>query len=225
MQHRNRAGIAGLTALVAWTGLAQPAEAARLPVTSTKALRVVQEDVPGVSTSVRKVRRDGFLAWAVTITRSDGSVVVGYVDRRSGIVFDWTVQAAPNEPVLDLDGADKSRTPATPPPAVGEPLPSTAEVDQHRQPVAPTAPAAAATTPAPAPSEPTPAPSADHDSDDHAAEPADHASEAPHPEPTSSPHAEHSSDHQDSTPEASDDSHSGDDHHDDDRDGADGDDH
>ena len=178
MTKQSRAGIAVLATMLAWLGIAQPAQAARLPVTSTTALSKIQQEVPGLLTSLRKVKRDGFYAWAVTIKRSDGSVVVGYVDRRSGIVFDWTVQTAPDEPILDLDGPDRSRKAATPPPAIGEPLPPTAAVDTHPQPKPATA--------APAQSEPArptsvaPAPSAsaepetDDDADDDSRDERDH---------------------------------------------------
>lgn len=172
MTKQSRAGIAVLATVLAWLGVAQPAQAARLPVTSTTALGKIQQEVPGLLTSLRKVKRDGFYAWAVTIKRSDGSVVVGYVDRKSGIVFDWTVQTAPDEPILDLDGPDRTRKPATPPPAVGEPLPPTAAVDTHPQPKP--AVAAAATDQAAIPTIPvapasTPSTSADShgDDDDH----------------------------------------------------------
>ncbi len=38
----------------------------------------------------------GYSTWAVRITRSNGEVLTGYVDRASGVVVDWTVnQKAP----------------------------------------------------------------------------------------------------------------------------------
>ena len=168
MTKQARTSIALLATALAWLGVAQPAQAARLPVTSTTALTKIQQEVPGLLTSLRKVKRDGFYAWAVTIKRSDGSVVVGYVDRKSGIVFDWTVQTAPDEPILDLDGPDRSRKPATPPPAIGEPLPPTAAVDTHSQPKPVVASAAADAAPAQAAAvAPAPTPSASHHDDDH----------------------------------------------------------
>jgi hypothetical protein len=51
----------------------------------------------------------------VSITRSDGSIVVGYVDVKNGIAFDWTVASSPGAPVIDLDGNDAALAPADPP--------------------------------------------------------------------------------------------------------------
>jgi len=118
-----------------------PAQAIRLPVASKTAQATVLKVVPGSLVKISRAKRDGFKAWAITVKRVDGSIVVGYVDRRSGHVFDWTVQQAPDEPVIDLDGPDKSRKPAPLPPAVGEPLPDDATVDSPTSRGVPTPPA------------------------------------------------------------------------------------
>ena len=228
MTKQSRASIAVLATMLAWLGIAQPAQAARLPVTSTTALSKIQQEVPGLLTSLRKVKRDGFSAWAVTVKRSDGSVVVGYVDRKSGIVFDWTVQTAPDEPILDLDGPDRTRKPATPPPAIGEPLPPTAAVDTHPQPKPATAAAiqsepaqSTSVAPATAPSaEPKTDDDADNDSrderDDHGS---DHASSTPAPSGTAEAAHRSDDDHDDHAQQRSTDSgRDGDDHDDEDDD-------
>ncbi len=91
------------------TGPAQAAGA----LTAAKQARVkVQSAVPGTVLSVKKSTRNGYVAWAVSIARSDGSVVVGYVDVKTGIAFDWTLAASTGAPVIDLDGADSVLKPA-----------------------------------------------------------------------------------------------------------------
>lgn len=45
--------------------------------------------------SVEPSDRGGYDAFAVAVRRADGSTVTGYVDRASGVVFDWTQKAAP----------------------------------------------------------------------------------------------------------------------------------
>ncbi len=98
---------------IAVTGMASPANAAG--IAATVAQSKVTKKVPGRVLSVKKTRRDGFISWAVTIQRRDGSIVVGYVDQSSGIVFDWTVQRGPGGPVVDIDGPDGTLAPAKPP--------------------------------------------------------------------------------------------------------------
>jgi hypothetical protein len=65
-------------------------------VTSSDAARKVVTKTGGTVLSVSKATRGGYKAWAVRVQMTDGSVVTGYVDRASGVVFDWvTNQAAP----------------------------------------------------------------------------------------------------------------------------------
>ena len=97
-----------------------PAQAAGA-LTAAKQARVkVQSAVPGKVLSVKKSIRSGYSAWAVSVSRSDGSVVVGYVDVKTGIAFDWTLAASTGAPVIDLDGADSALKPAEPPKAPAE---------------------------------------------------------------------------------------------------------
>ena len=94
-----------------------PAQAAGA-LTAAKQARVkVQSAVPGKVLSVKKSIRSGYSAWAVSVSRSDGSVVVGYVDVKTGIAFDWTLAASTGAPAIDLDGADSVLNPAEPPKA------------------------------------------------------------------------------------------------------------
>ena len=94
-----------------------PAQAAGA-LTAAKQARVkVQSAVPGKVLSVKKSIRSGYSAWAVSVSRSDGSVVVGYVDVKTGIAFDWTLAASTGTPAIDLDGADSVLKPAEPPKA------------------------------------------------------------------------------------------------------------
>jgi hypothetical protein len=98
-------------------GGATPALAARTVVPAKGAEAKVTKKVPGTVLSTVRTTRDGFRAWAVRVKRGDGSIVVGFVDIASGIIFDWTVQAGPGDPVVDLDGPDKTLEPARPPAA------------------------------------------------------------------------------------------------------------
>lgn len=41
--------------------------------------------------AVARTTKNGFDAWAVQLTRSDGSIVTGYVDTARGVVFAWRV--------------------------------------------------------------------------------------------------------------------------------------
>ena len=50
----------------------------------------------GVTKSVEKDEHQGYAAWAVRVLRHDGSTVTGYVERETGVIFDWQVnEAAP----------------------------------------------------------------------------------------------------------------------------------
>lgn len=56
------------------------------------AVTAVLAAAPGSVTSASKTTHQGMEAWAVTVGRADGSVVTGYVDVASGVVFDWKVE-------------------------------------------------------------------------------------------------------------------------------------
>ena len=123
------------------------AEAAKSVTPLKQARATVLAAVPGKVLSVKKRTRSGFTAWAITVKRSDGSVVVGYVDVKSGIAFDWTVKAGPGEPTIDLDGSDSVLEPAEPP----EPVPSPTPSETSAPSASPTAESGAAPAAAPAP--------------------------------------------------------------------------
>ena len=92
-----------------------PAQAAGALTSAKQARAKALSAAPGTVLSVKKGTRSGYSAWAVSITRSDGSIVVGYVDVKNGIAFDWTVASSPGAPVIDLDGNDAALAPADPP--------------------------------------------------------------------------------------------------------------
>ena len=92
-----------------------PAQAAGALTSAKQARAKALAAAPGTVLSVKKGTRSGYSAWAVSITRSDGSIVVGYVDVKNGIAFDWTLTSSPGASVIDLDGNDAALAPADPP--------------------------------------------------------------------------------------------------------------
>lgn len=54
---------------------------------------------PGSVLSTTRVTRGGYDAFAVQIERTDGSVVTGYVEATSGVVFDWVIDKQAPVPV------------------------------------------------------------------------------------------------------------------------------
>ena len=57
---------------------------------------VLQATGGGVVKHVDKTTRGEYSAWAVQVLRHDGSIVTGYVEATTGVIFDWVVdQAAP----------------------------------------------------------------------------------------------------------------------------------
>ena len=62
-----------------------------------KAVEVVlQATGGGTARSVEKTTHMNYQAWAVQLVRHDGSIVTGYVERSTGVIFDWVVnQEAP----------------------------------------------------------------------------------------------------------------------------------
>ena len=72
---------------------APQASASGTPTLITKGMAkgIVLAESPGVPKGVVKATRKGYAAWAVQIQRADGSVITGYVDQGSGVIFDWTL--------------------------------------------------------------------------------------------------------------------------------------
>ena len=69
---------------------------------------VLQATGGGLAQSVEKDEHNGFKAWAVRLTRHDGSVVTGYVDRSSGVIYDWVVNNEAPAPVSTSSGSSGS---------------------------------------------------------------------------------------------------------------------
>ena len=71
------------------------AEVAGQPTISRRAARsAVLAQTSGSVLTVASTVHQGTPAWAVTVTRKDGSIVTGYVDTVGGVVFDWTLDQA-----------------------------------------------------------------------------------------------------------------------------------
>ena len=66
-------------------------------ISADKAVSIVLNATNGgVVQSAQSTTHAGFDSWAITVKRADGSVVIGYVDRATGVAFDWVVkQQAP----------------------------------------------------------------------------------------------------------------------------------
>ena len=65
-------------------------------VTRDFATNAVVNATEGTVTSIEIVTRNGIESFAVTVKRTDGSVVTGYVDRSTGDIYEWVVvQKAP----------------------------------------------------------------------------------------------------------------------------------
>ena len=60
-------------------------------ITARAARQAATAATPGSVLDTSRVQRAGYDAYAVQIERADGSVVTGYVEATSGVVFDWVV--------------------------------------------------------------------------------------------------------------------------------------
>gem|GEM_PF-6355461 len=83
--------------------------AANVDLTANEATALVLERAPGKAVQATAATRDGYRAWAVSVRRSDGSQVTGFVDRASGVVFAWRLDQqaqAPGESGAYADDAD-----------------------------------------------------------------------------------------------------------------------
>jgi len=59
----------------------------------------------GVTRFVSPESHGGYDAWAVQVLRHDGSIVTGYVDRVSGVIFDWKVDQEAPKPTQGSSGS------------------------------------------------------------------------------------------------------------------------
>ena len=75
----------------------EPTAPSARSISADKAVSIVLNATNGgVVQSAQSTTHAGFDSWAITVKRADGSVVIGYVDRATGIAFDWVVkQQAP----------------------------------------------------------------------------------------------------------------------------------
>lgn len=90
------ATIAATTSTAATTTTISRADAQSIVLAATK----------GKVTSVEKVTRAGLAAFAVTVERSDGSVITGYVDEATGTAFDWVVNKEAPAPAATYNDDD-----------------------------------------------------------------------------------------------------------------------
>ena len=63
-------------------------------ISRAQARSLVLAQAPGEIVKTWSAVRDGYRAYAVKVLRPDGSLATGFVDRASGVVFDWTTVAA-----------------------------------------------------------------------------------------------------------------------------------
>lgn len=82
--------------------------AATVLITPRQAESAVLNQTQGTVVSTTSVTHAGLDAFAVQISRPDGSVVTGYVDASSGTVFEWAVnkQATPAKPAAPAQPAN-----------------------------------------------------------------------------------------------------------------------
>ena len=66
------------------------------PITANQARSAAVKAADGNVLGTQRVQHAGYDAYAVQIERADGSIVTGYVEASTGVVYDWVVnQAAP----------------------------------------------------------------------------------------------------------------------------------
>lgn len=66
------------------------------PITADQARSAAVKAADGEVLGTERVEHAGYDAYAVQIKRADGSIVTGYVEASTGVVYDWVVdQAAP----------------------------------------------------------------------------------------------------------------------------------
>ena len=75
-------------------------------ISRADAQSIVLAATKGKVTSVQKVTRSGLAAFAVTVERSDGSVITGYVDAATGTAFDWVINKKAAAPAATYNDDD-----------------------------------------------------------------------------------------------------------------------
>jgi uncharacterized membrane protein YkoI len=86
-----------------------PEVQARALITPDQAVAAVVSATPGKVASVGTATRNGIDAYAVQLQRPDNSVVTGYVDQSSGVVFDWVVNGKAPAPQNPAPASDDDR--------------------------------------------------------------------------------------------------------------------
>ncbi|CAB4686851.1 unannotated protein [freshwater metagenome] len=66
-------------------------------ITANDAAAIVLAASGGKATDAQQVTHGGYNAWAITVSRADGSVVKGFVEATSGVIFDWSVVSGPTQ--------------------------------------------------------------------------------------------------------------------------------
>lgn len=85
----------------------QPVASAPQTITAEQARQVATEATPGVVLATSRIERGGYDSFAVQIQRADGSVVTGYVEAASGVVFDWVVDKKATAPASSYSEDDE----------------------------------------------------------------------------------------------------------------------
>lgn len=67
------------------------------------ATKAVVNATNGKVTQVESMKHNGVDSFAVTVKRTDGSVITGYVDRSSGDIYEWVVVKAAPAPVKQYE--------------------------------------------------------------------------------------------------------------------------
>ena len=70
------------------------------------ATKAVVDATNGKVTGVETVTYNGVDAFAVTVKRTDGSVITGYVDRSTGDIYEWVVVKEAPAPVKQYEEDD-----------------------------------------------------------------------------------------------------------------------
>lgn len=80
-------------------------------ITKRQATQAVLKQAPGATVKVTARSHQGYSSWAVQVQRTDGSIVTGYVDQASGVIFDWsTDRAAPASGGVKVSSDDGGTT-------------------------------------------------------------------------------------------------------------------
>jgi len=90
----------------------EPVQVAPSTISARQARQAATAATPGTVLATSRVEHSGYDAYAVQIERADGSVVTGYVEATSGVVFDWVIDKkvpAPTASYADDDDYEDDR--------------------------------------------------------------------------------------------------------------------